>query len=309
MMSSKPDYSFTRYLTAKKTVDDRSINRYVYQGLKRHLPQTAHDQPVRILEVGSGVGTMIERLIELDESQLAPNRLFTQSDYTALDAQKENTAHALERFPAWASEKKYTVRADQQDGFYFCHPTGESRIHFLTGDVQHFSKQTDKTWDLLIANAFLDLFDIPSVLPVLFKLLKSSGLFYFTINFDAVSTFEPVIDPELDAQIESLYHRSMDHSGDSRSGRHLFHHLKSAGANILEAGASDWVVYPGPSGYPDDEEFFLHYILHFFEESLHNHPELDQQRFASWLNTRHAQVEQHELVYIAHQIDFVGSVY
>ena len=39
-------------------------------------------------------------------------------------------------------------------------------------------------------------------------------------------------------------------AGDSRSGRHLFAHLRRAGARLLAAGASDWVVHAQPSGYP-----------------------------------------------------------
>ena len=136
-----------------------------------------------------------------------------------------------------------------------------------------------------------------------------------TLNFDGSTIFEPVIDPAFDAIVEALYHRSMDEritggqpSGDSRTGRHLFAHLRRAGAEILEAGASDWVVFPRQGGYPADEAYFLHFILHFFESSLKGYPDMDQQRFARWLEVRHAQVERGELVYIAHQIDFLARV-
>jgi hypothetical protein len=112
-----------------------------------------------------------------------------------------------------------------------------------------------------------------------------------------------------------LYHRTMDErlvdgrpSGDSRSGRRLFTHLADAGAQILAAGASDWVVFAGQSGYPADEAYFLHFILDTLHQALHAHPNLDPARFAAWLAARHAQVERGELVYIAHQIDFVGRI-
>ncbi len=93
--------------------------------------------------------------------------------------------------------------------------------------------------------------------------------------------------------------------GDSRSGRHLFGHLKQAGVDILAAGASDWVVYPVNGAYPAEEAYFLHFILHFFETSLAHHPELDPRLLEAWIKQRRAQIERAELVYIAHQMDFL----
>jgi hypothetical protein len=96
--------------------------------------------------------------------------------------------------------------------------------------------------------------------------------------------------------------------GGSRTGRHLFTHLKNAGADILAAGSSDWVVFPGSAGYPGDEAYFLHHILHFFEQSLTGHPELPGSQLSAWLATRRTQIETRELIYLAHQLDFVGKI-
>jgi hypothetical protein len=129
-----------------------------------------------------------------------------------------------------------------------------------------------------------------------------------TINFDGVTSLEPTIDPELDSKIERLYHHSMDTrptGGDSQAGRHLFGHLKQTGGEIVSAGASDWVVFATEGQYPADEAYFLQFILHFFESSLGNHPELDKAIFQDWLTKRRAQVERGEMVYIAHQMDFL----
>ena len=60
--------------------------------------------------------------------------------------------------------------------------------------------------------------------------------------------------------------------------------------------------------YPADEAYFLRFILHFFEESLTGHPRLDADVFAIWLKERHAQIERGELVYIAHQMDFLARL-
>jgi SAM-dependent methyltransferase len=274
-------YSFPRYLAAKKTVDDRALNAYVWQALHQNLPP----QP-NILEVGAGIGTMIERLVE--------QQFISAATYTAIDNRSENIATALQRLAHLPKTVQLSLEA--ADLFEFIR-----------------QKQGKQQWDVLIAHAFLDLMDIPATLPQLFSLLKPRGLFYFSINFDGVTALEPAIDPTLDAQIAQLYHQTMDErltngqpSGDSRSGRHLFAHLRQAGATILAAGGADWVVFAGEDGYAADEKYFLQFIVETMYRALAEHPALDQAQFARWITQRQAQIEAGELVYIAHQLDFLG---
>jgi hypothetical protein len=174
-------------------------------------------------------------------------------------------------------------------------------------EVMEFIGRQPVPADLLIAHAFLDLLPMPESMPKLLSLTKD--LAWLTINFDGMTTFEPAIDPGLDEKIERLYHETMDTrptGGDSLAGRHLFGHLRAADADILAAGASDWVVYPRDGKYPPEEAYFLHFILHFFEESLTGHPALDSGAFCAWLEARRAQIERGELIYIAHQMDFLA---
>lgn len=108
--------------------------------------------------------------------------------------------------------------------------------------------------------------------------------------------FTPLIDPDLDERIQVLYHLSMDErmvdgrpSGDSRTGRHLLWQLPAAGAEVLAAGASDWVVHPLQKGYPADESYFLHFIVDTIYRELAGHPTLDGRAFDAWSRTRHDQ--------------------
>jgi len=318
------EYSFPRYLLAKQTVDDRALNKDVLAALKARLstlssafpfPESV-DQSVSgirtsvqyplttVIEVGAGIGTMLARLLRWDI--LPPN-----VDYTLVDEMPENIAFAREWLPAWARENGCEAQT-LPDGSIRLSASSSVFVHFAQADVFDFIHSSiSSSADLLIAHAFLDLLPMPESLPKLFSLVKPGGLAWLTINFDGLTSLEPVIEPALDAKIERLYHASMDSrptGGDSLSGRRLFGHLKQVSAEILAAGASDWVVHPLKGQYPADESYFLHFILRFFETSLANHPELDPRLLDEWLKQRRAQIERAELVYIAHQMDFLTLV-
>jgi SAM-dependent methyltransferase len=308
-MAVPSDYSFTRYLAAKKSVDDRALNRTVWESLARAVASCPAKDQVRVLEIGAGIGTMIERVLDWG--------LLTRSTYLALDAEKANISEAASRLPLWASNNGYTVENILHNDIRVKRKDQEVLVKLETADLFDFLDRDsgDSKWDLLIANAFLDLVDVSSTLPALLSLLKPGGLFYFTITFDGATIIQPESDPSLDAQIEAAYHQTMDRriirgkpSGDSRTGRHFFEQVRSAGASLLEAGASDWVVFAGPNGYRGDEAYFLHFIIHTMGSALDGNPALDQARLARWVSERHAQIDQGRLVYIAHQMDFFGSV-
>lgn len=278
------DYSFARYLAAKKSVDDRALNLHVSETLSNVL---TGKENLSVLEVGAGIGTMVERLYE--RQTLLPG-----TSYLAIDAQVTMIETAQERLRPLAEE--YALELEVTD-----------LLNFLARE------QGRRTWDLLIAHAFLDLVDLKTTLPQLIALLNPDGLFYFTINFDGETILHPVIDRELDEQIIALYHRTMDtrrvngrRSGDSRTGRKMFTHLPDAGAEILDAGSSDWVVYSRAAGYEADEAYFLHYIVNTIAHALDGNPDLDRHYFEAWIAQRHAQIEAGNLVYIAHQLDFCG---
>jgi len=288
------DYSFPRYLLSKQTVDDRALNKDVVNKLRLHLPP----EPVSVIEVGAGIGTMLKRLIEW--------KIICAGEYVLVDATDENIAYARDWIPQWATESGLSVARNGRDLLQLCDRTRDIRIRLERADVFDFIEKNETRADVLIAHAFLDLLPMPQSLEKLLSL--SNGLAWLTINFDGMSTLGPVIDRVLDEKIERLYHRTMDQrstGGDSRTGRKLFEHLRSVNAQILAVGASDWVVYGSNGEYPADERYFLRFILHFFESSLRNCDELEVSEFAGWLARRHEQVERGELVYIAHQMDFL----
>jgi hypothetical protein len=300
--------SFTRYLAAKKSVDDRALNQQVWDALRRSMPRSSPDNPLHILEVGAGIGTMVERALEWDLARYAC--------YTALDSSAENLDMAGERLKTWAQRRGLQTQCSGRG--LTLHGDGlQVQVAFEQEDLQVFTaRQRDAgCWDLLIAHHFMDLMHLPATLPGLFGLLSPHGLFLASLNFDGVSILEPVIDPSLDEQVMALYHQTMDErrvdgrpSGNSRTGRRMFGHIRAAGGEVLNAGASDWVVFAGTQGYPGDEAYFLRYIIYTIQRALAGRPELDSEAFAAWIRERLAQIDRGELVYIAHQLDFFGRL-
>lgn len=308
-MSIPATYSFTRYLAAKKSVDDRALNRRVWQSLRQALPTAKSEAPLRVLEVGAGIGTMVERALTWG--------LLTNASYTAIDAEPDNIAEARRRLPQWGLTEGFVVKDEGQQPLHFRRDRQDVTVALETIDLFDFivRKRGRRAWDLLITHAFLDLMDVPATLPALFSLLEPGGLFYFTIVFDGATILQPEIDPVLDAQIERLYHQTMDQrivngqpSGDSQAGRHLFHHLRANGAELLDVGSSDWVIFPGSDGYQADEAYFLHFIIHTIDTALAEHPDLDTEHFNAWITQRQEQIEHGKLVYMAHQLDFLGRI-
>lgn len=304
------EYSFSHYLAAKKCVDDRALNRQVRQSLARALAGAAPRGPLKVLEVGAGIGTMVERLLDWG--------LLRQAVYTAIDLEPDNLREARHRLGRYAASQGWAIGNGADGRFTLQGPDKSLTLSLEAVDLYDFhAREGSRTaWDLLIAHGVLDLLDLARVLPRLFSFLSPGGLFYFTLNFDGATILLPRIEARLDGLIEALYHQTMDQrrirgrrSGSSKTGRRLGAYLRSApGVQVLAAGRSDWLVFPGQSGYPPDEAYFLHFIVHTIHQALKGHPRLPGPALEDWIARRHAQIEQGALTYIAQQWDFLGRV-
>ncbi len=288
---------YARYLAAKTTVDDRALNQHVVAGLRRLMPAGAP----KVLEIGAGLGTMVARLMDWD--------VVGAGEYVLLDADRPLLDDSRRWLRDWAAARG--LRSDlRPDGLQ----VGDLRVRLEHAELGRYLEAAHgEPADVLIANAVLDLVDVPAVLPGLLRLLVPGGVYWFTINYDGESIFEP--GHPHDGRVMQAYHRDMDErvrygrpAGDSRTGRRLFHQLRAAGAPALAAGSSDWVVSAGPDGnYPGDEAYFLRSILDTIENALGSHPDrVAPAELAGWLAVRGRQLAAGELVYIAHQLDFVG---
>jgi hypothetical protein len=288
---------YARYLTAKSTVDDRALNREVLAELRRLMPAGAP----RVLEVGAGLGTMVARLLDWG--------VVAAGEYVLLDADRQLLDHSRRWLRDWATARGVGSEL-LPDGLQ----VGDLRVRLVHAELGGYLEAGQgQLADVLVANAVLDLVDVPAVLPGLLRLLSPGGAYWFTINYDGETIFEP--GHPLDETVLRAYHRDMDErirygrpAGDSRTGRLLFHYLRDARAPALAAGSSDWVVHPAPDGtYPADEAYFLRSILTTIRDALRPRPDrVEPPDLADWLAVRCRQLAAGELVYIAHQLDFAG---
>jgi SAM-dependent methyltransferase len=313
-------FASDRYLTSKRTVDDRALNRRVWQCLVSNLALVATSDKIRVLDIGAGTGEMIGRMTEwrlFDPLVTAQARSGApvQILVTAVDSDRTAILEGVRQLPLRLHELGF-ITAVNQDGEIIASSDRLSlKVHFVEEDVFRFAARearADMKWDLISACAFLDLTDLSRSLPALSELLSTNGLAYFSINFDGETCLMPEVDGALDQLIIKRYHATMDArvreglpSGDSHAGRRLFHLLRALGLRVLDLGTSDWTVFPQADGrYPNDEAYFLHCIIATIDEALRS--DMDDS-FRRWVGTRHRQIDEGELLYVTHQLDVLAQ--
>ncbi len=300
---------FLKYLATKKAIDDRSINKRVWDTLRESVAKSQLKGFIKIFEAGCGIGTMIERIVDWKP---APRVL-----YTGIDASSECITEALNRLRRLCTETGLELVEEKSGRLTLQNQEFSLTLELITSDLFDYlpENSTPGSWDLLMAHSFLDLVDITKAMPLFLSVVRPEGLVYFTLNFDGLTAFEPVIDRTLDGEIVRLYHETMDRrlvkgrpTGGSRTGRSLLGLLKDHHVRILDSGSSDWICVAEEKVYGMDEAFFLHFIVDTVGEALSGHPRLDRERFSRWLEQRHRQIESGRLIFIAHQLDVVGRL-
>ena len=307
------------YLAAKRSVDERALNRRVRDRFLSELADRHRgtdrgtvDDPVRIVEVGAGIGAMVHRLAQWGS-------LPSSVTYRGVDVDERCIAAARDRVPAWLAAEGYDV--DRRDGTVVARADGgpnrdERRLAVSFEVADAFSIVDDA--DAVIAAAFLDLVDLERALGHLRDLLRDGGLLYAPITFDGGTTFGPA--HPLDDRIERLYHHHMDEireqPGSSTAGRELLESTSRAGADdasdaafeVLAAGSADWVIRPRNGGYPADERTVLAFVLETIADALVDYPPgtLEPAALEQWLETRRSQLADDRLGLVVHHLDVVA---
>jgi SAM-dependent methyltransferase len=293
---------FQQYLRAKRTVDDRALDRRLVRQLRARLRERAAttDGPLRVLEVGAGIGTMIARLLEWEVLPLGTIR------YTAVDVQAENVAAIEPHLREWAADRSISVLGT--DPIVLEHDGRRVEVEPVVAEAVSHAEATPGAWDVLVGAALLDILDLDGLAGLL-GALSPGGCWYFPITFDGATRFRP--GHPADRTIERSYHAHMDakSGGSSRAGGDVLDRLQQRdGVRLLGVAGSDWVVRPVDGAYPADEARFLRHILDTIETAVSEHADDTVEVLDEWLAERRAQVDAAELVYLTHQLDVLGRV-
>lgn len=286
----------TAYLTAKRTVDDRSLNRRVLNSFSAALAERDQEE-VRIVEIGAGTGTMPVRLAQWG---VLPDRV----TYRAVERRPDHVAAARERVPAQLASSGYDVdRKDRRTDGGFTATRGDQRlrIRFETGDAF----DVDDGADALVACAFFDLVSLPEALVDFRRCLATDGLLYAPITFDGLTGFVP--SHPLDGTITELYHRHMANRrpGGPNAGRELLETIPAVDGDVVAVGGSDWIVRPLDGSYPDDERLVVEYLLSTIHDAVSELDSLEQAEIDAWIDERQRQVDTGSLLFLAHNLDIL----
>jgi len=293
---------FQRYLRAKRTVDDRALDRRLVDKLTERLAARAEagDGPLRVLEIGAGIGTMLARWFEWDVLPAGEIR------YTAVDVESDTVATLPSYLRQWAADRPISVSGTGT--LTLSGPDRHVEVEPVVADAVTDADERSGEYDLLVGAALLDILDLDG-LETLLGALAPGGLYYFPITFDGATRFRP--SHPADETIERYYHEHMDTKpgGSSRAGGDVLARLhRMEGVTLLEAAGSDWVVRPVDGQYPGDEAYFLRHILDTVEDAVGEIAGNDCPDLRDWLARRRAQVDDGELLYCTHQLDFLGHV-
>jgi len=292
-----------RYLAAKKSIDDRALNRFVWAALCQALPQTTGAEPANIVEIGAGIGTMLARMVDW-------GLLAGPATYLATDCDAGHLRLARRYLADWADDRGHALHWPEQQRGRLCTPQAEIAMILEAVRAEEMACRAGSvgTFHLIVAHAVLDLIDLPAVLPGLLSQLTDNGLAYFTCNFDGTTLFLPEYPGGDEQEILRRYHASMETrlTGASRTGRRLLCLLQGPGLELLAAGSSDWVIHPRNGTYSGDEVSFLHALIATVEQELTGKSGPPPSGLAAWARTRHRQVEAGALTFLARNLDLLA---
>src|SRR5262249_57537738 len=108
-------------------------------------------------------------------------------------------AEPRRRLTQWAVEQGFEVQENCDGQLHLQRAEQHITVESEAIDAALFidREHGQRTWDLLIGQAFLDLIDVRTTLPGLCSLVRPGGLLYFPITFDGDTVFQPEDDASL----------------------------------------------------------------------------------------------------------------
>lgn len=321
MESSGCDFpGYPAYLEAKFAIDSASLNAPLYARFREHLRRIV--DPL-ILDLGTGTGAMLRRILQLD--------LSGRVHQIGLDREEQNLAAGMDRMEQILEDRGYRIVEEQNSverSIRGRRGDNEVRIEFRLGDLlDPGAVGALPPVDCITAHAFMDLMPLRRAVAVIRRLLKADGVLYSTLNYDGLTVLLPEYeDAGFERRLLRIYDRSMEarrtrgaKTGGAFSGRRLYRELLEGGFAILGIGSSDWNVFPPEGAYADDQKLFLSAILSMIEAEARRarrepgaatrnraQPLIDPKRLDRWYADRLEEVRRNRLALIVHQIDLLA---
>jgi SAM-dependent methyltransferase len=316
------NYDFSDYLEAKFAIDSASLNPSLYARFRDHLRGTVDP---RVLDIGTGTGAMIRRILGLE--------LSGRAHLIGVDQEERNLAAGVDRILRTLRDLGYRIgeRRKRPEKISVRGRRGDREIwvELLQGDLLESGTMGKlEPFDFITAHAFMDLMPLQRSVEVIRSLLKAGGVFYSTLNYDGLTVLLPGYEEgEFEQRLLQIYNRSMEcrrtggrKTGGALSGRRLYRTLLEGGFVVLGLGSSDWNVFPSEGVYTEEQKLFLSVILSMIEAEARlsrrargtatpsgAEPVVDPKRLADWYADRLEAVQNHRLCLIVHQLDLLAK--
>ena len=315
--SPKSSFDFPAYLEAKYQLDSTSLNSKVYAQFQDHLRPI---QGSRILDLGTGTGAMLRRIIELSPAG--------KVELIGLDQEERNLAIGLERIEETLKREGFAIaelrRSGEVKSIRGRKNRIDARVDLLRGDITDSNTaRALGSFDVVTAHAFMDLMPLKRIVAIIRSLLNAGGVFYSTLNYDGLTVLLPEYTrTTIERRLLRTYDRSMENrrarglkTGGARSGTRLYRALVNGGFSVIGLGSSDWNVVPPAGGYSDEDKHFLAAIISMIEgearraiaQNNERNTVVDPTSLSEWLADRLDAVENSRLSMIVHQIDLLAK--
>jgi ubiquinone/menaquinone biosynthesis C-methylase UbiE len=274
-------FDYVKYLDVKKSIDDKSLNKLVWDSFANWMiSENEQNQTLKVLEIGAGIGTMIERLLDAS--------LLKHCHYVALEPELSFQDAAKFRLMTWANTQGVSFEISPE-GLWLLHSKQLNvTIEWVKAEADKIDQLFDnKNFNLILSHAVIDLLPVPEIMPIILKKLTQKGGFYFSVNFSGETKFFP--NDQSDDDIANNYHKDMDARfpgldwQPSLTGEELPKWLQNHGCKNVIDGESDWNL-----GSAD--ELFIKNILDTIKKALKDTPGLEE-----WLTKRYEQLAQKQL--------------
>jgi SAM-dependent methyltransferase len=299
---------FRTYLDSKIRIDFQSMNRAVFRSFRARIEK--FESP-RIMDVGTGTGLMIRKLLSL--------QLKGTAHLYGIDADAESIQRAAESLKGLLLARGYSVSgSDKTYGAI----ANNSKLHLTFAQADFFSldqapNSKNKPLHCITANAFMDLVPLRQTVQRIRYLLGEKGIFYSTINYDGLTVLLPLPENKIfEDRLLEVYHQSMDNrktdhlsalTGGSRTGRTLYGVLEEYGFSIINFGCSDWQVISRKGKYRAQSRYFLKSIITMIYREGLKDPNIENEKLHNWFKTRLNQIEEDTLILITHQMDILAQ--